>query len=165
MIYTFCPKCGSKLEERKINNKIRKYCGSCGFIHYKNPTVGVAVILQDDNYRLLLGKRADGGWCIPCGYVEWDESVEEAAIREFKEETGLDVVLEDVFAVHSNFHDFEKHTVGIWYLGQWIGGILEAADDLLEVQWFRLKEVPELKFPTDKIVLEKLFRIEKLNLD
>jgi ADP-ribose pyrophosphatase YjhB (NUDIX family) len=97
--------------------------------------------------------------------VEWDESVEEAAIREFKEETGLDVLLEDVFAVHSNFHDSEKNTVGIWYLGQWVGGILEAADDLLEVQWFRLKEVPELKFPTDKIVLEKLFRIEKLNLD
>jgi ribosomal protein S27AE len=72
MIYTFCPKCGSKLEERKINNKIRKYCGSCGFVHYKNPTVGVAVILQDDNDRLLLGKRADGGWCIPCGYVEWE---------------------------------------------------------------------------------------------
>jgi hypothetical protein len=67
--------------------------------------------------------------------------------------------------VHSNFHDSEKNTVGIWYLGQWVGGILEAADDLLEVQWFRLKEVPELKFPTDKIVLEKLFRIEKLNLD
>lgn len=64
--------------------------------------------------RLLLGERRDGGWCIPCGHVEWDETVEQAAIREFAEETGLRVALESVLAVRSNFYDPGQHTVGVW---------------------------------------------------
>jgi ADP-ribose pyrophosphatase YjhB (NUDIX family) len=133
----------------------RLQCPECKWIHYRNPTVGVAVVLVEDG-RLLLGRRRDGGWCIPCGHVEWDESVEEAAQREFAEETGLEVALEDLFAVHSNFHNPNQHTAGIWYLGRRLHGSLQSGGDLLEVAFFPLEQLPPLKFPTDRLVVQKL---------
>jgi len=122
---------------------------------YQNPTVGVAVVLVEAK-QILLGWRRDGGWCIPCGHVEWDETIMQAAVREFYEETGLQVGLEGVFAVHSNFHNPDHHTVGIWYRGTRRSGDVRAGGDLLQVTFFPLSGVPDLKFPTDQLVIAQL---------
>ncbi len=106
--------------------------------------------------KLLLGERRDGGWCIPCGHVEWDESTEVAARREFYEETGLEVALHGVVAVHSNFHNPKHHTVGVWYRAQRLKGKLRANEDLVKVGFFPLSGLPPLKFPTDKLVVQQL---------
>lgn len=153
--YTYCPLCATSLQPFSDGERLRSRCPGCGWIHYKNPTVGVAVVLIEHG-RLLLGRRRDGAWCIPCGYVEWDEHVEVAARREFREETGLEVGLDGLLAVHSNFHDPDRHTVGLWYRGQRLAGQLKAAADLEEVAFFELGHLPPLKFPTDRLVVEQL---------
>ena len=153
--YIYCPYCAEKLQPFSDGERLRSRCANCDWIHYRNPTVGVAVVLLESG-RLLLGERRDGGWCIPCGHVEWDESIEGAAVREFAEETGLQVSLEGVLAVHSNFHNPHHHTVGIWYRGCRVGGGLRAGGDLKRVGFFDLQALPNLKFPTDREVVALL---------
>lgn len=145
---------------RLVGDRHRPLCGGCGAVTYHNPAVGVAVVVRDDAGGVLLGRRAGsygGMWCIPCGYVEWDEDVREAAAREFAEETGLRVVVGDVVAVHSNFHNPNQHTVGIWFAGTVIGGALLAGDDLDAVGYYPPDAPPgPLAFPTDELVLRQL---------
>ncbi len=160
--YRFCPECGAGLLLAGGSDS-RPHCGVCDYVRYRNPAVGVAVVLQDGRGRVLMGRRATGEyaglWCIPCGYVEWSEEVRHAAVREFREETGLEVELGDVVAVHSNFHNPKLHTVGIWFRGARAEGELRAVDgEFSELAWFDPASPPELAFPTDALVCEQLAR-------
>ncbi|QGT99394.1 NUDIX hydrolase [Candidatus Syntrophocurvum alkaliphilum] len=160
--FFYCPKCGSELNYQiHITGDIpRLTCTDCSYILFENPAVGVAAIVFNEKNEILLGKRKYGKrkglWCIPCGYLEYHEDVYDGTKREFKEETNLDINIDRVYDVHSNFHDPEKHSVGIWFLGDIIGGYPEARDDLTDIGFFNLNNLPELAFSTDKKVIKKL---------
>jgi 8-oxo-dGTP diphosphatase len=159
MEYRYCPHCGNPLQEKKRGEARRMFCASCYTIHYRNPTVGVAVILLQAD-RILLVKRSgsyEGMWCIPCGHVEWDEDIRVAGIREFKEETNLDIEMGPVFTAHSNFHDRSKQTVGVWFWARGSSGILQPGSDASDAKFFPLHELPNpMAFPTDLLVCEQL---------
>lgn len=155
----YCSLCGGELKpaEGKI---IRLKCTRCRAVAYENPIVGVAGMVFDPKGRILMVRRNcnatyAGLWCIPCGYVEYDEDVRAAVVRELKEETGLLVAPAQVFSVHSNFHNPAQHTVGIWFLCDTIAGHgqLQPGDDADRAEWFLPGNPPPLAFPTDKLVL------------
>ncbi len=160
--YFYCPLCGGALKYQQYDERLRLTCQQCGYIPYENPIVGVAAIVFNEAGELLLGRRKGGKyhglWCIPCGYLEYDEDVYEGTKREFREETNLTIEIIRVFTVQSNFHDPERHTVGIWFLAKVIKGTPRAGDDLDLVEYFPLDKIPELAFPTDHVVIEMLRR-------
>ena len=160
--YRYCPCCGTAFRRQGLHGRERLVCPTCEFIFWQNPVVGVAVIaLQDDH--IVLARRArgvyKGAWCIPCGYVEYDEDVRQAAQREFQEETGLLVEVGEVYAVHSNFHNPASHSVGIWFRGTVRSGTLRPDDDVDQVAYMLLHHLPDnVAFPTDRLVLAQLQR-------
>lgn len=163
--YRFCPMCGKEIGRSATETQRIVACERCGFRASPKPAVGVGVIVLEGEL-IIMGRRGSrggrhyqGAWCIPCGYLEWGEDVRDAARREFLEETGLQVDIRGVYAVHSNFHDPKSLTVGIWFLGDVVGGSMQAGDDLDIVDHFPLDATPEpLAFPTDRLVLEQLRR-------
>lgn len=92
-IFNFCPKCGSK--NFHINSDYSKKCSDCGFEYFKNPIIGVAVLVYNESGKILCLQReknpGKGLLGLPGGFVDIGESIEDAAIREVKEETGIDI--------------------------------------------------------------------------
>lgn len=138
----------------------RMACAGCGFVHFRNPGVGVAgvAIVGDEILMVRRGPTSTmaGKWCIPCGYLDYGEEVRAGAAREVREESGLDVEVGDVMWVASNFHDPAKLTVGIWFAVTVVGGELKAGDDAVEAGWFPLDDLPDLAFDTDRRLIAEL---------
>jgi 8-oxo-dGTP diphosphatase len=98
--------------------------------------------------KVVLIKRAEspfkGLYAIPGGFVEYGETVEDAAVREMKEETGLDVKLLGIIGVYSKpDRDPRGHVVSIAYLAEAVGGSLKPSTETEEVKAFKIDEVPE----------------------
>ncbi|WP_440958599.1 NUDIX domain-containing protein [Oceanicaulis sp. LC35] len=83
----------------------RRVCRTCGFIDYVNPKIVAGVVAISDDGRVLMCRRAieprSGFWTLPAGYMEQGESVEEAALREAREEACATLELEGVLAIYS----------------------------------------------------------------
>jgi ADP-ribose pyrophosphatase YjhB (NUDIX family) len=110
------------------------------------PILGANAAIFDQNGKILLMKRTDNQkWCMPCGLNEVGESPEQAAVREAKEETGLDVRVLELVGVYTRFPDAEytPYTlVSTVYLCQIIGGILQRSHEDLGLEYWHLDEVP-----------------------
>jgi len=163
--FTYCPMCATELAQVEVGGEMRNRCPSCGFIHWRNPGVGAAVVIRDDAGRILLVRRAAGAtragfWSIPAGFVNYGEEIREAAARELEEETGFIADVGEPVFVASNFHDPAKLTVGIWFEGTVISGTLQAGDDADDAAFFPLDDLPPLAFETDAALFDRFRRKE-----
>ena len=158
----YCLACGSALSDRLDGDTVRRVCVACGFVRYRNPAPGVAVLVVDGE-RFVLCRRApaafEGGrWCLPCGYVEYHENYLAAAVREVEEETGLRVQIEAILSVTSNFLAPRVHTIVTILLARPASGELRAGDDADLVRWFSVgEELPDLAFEADRHIIERYF--------
>jgi ADP-ribose pyrophosphatase YjhB (NUDIX family) len=151
--FKYCPLCGSQFRQEQVAQKPRPLCPNCGFIYYRNPSPTVSVLVVEKD-TILLGKRlaepGKGKWALPSGYIEFEDDFLTAAIREVKEETGLDVEIISILNVQSAFLPPEYHFISIYVLAKVTGGNVSPNDDLEEVSWFSLSEdLPEMAFPPD----------------
>lgn len=110
--------------------------------------------------RLLLVKRKYGSrkgfWCIPCGKVEPDEALEDAVLREVKEETHLETeLLEQIHRV-STTHRSGVPYEGTWFLLKHLGGDVKADDDAEEAEFFSLYDLPPMAFEDDVHVINNI---------
>jgi 8-oxo-dGTP diphosphatase len=129
---------------------------------YKNPLVTVDIIIEIDD-KIILIQRANPpyGWALPGGFVDYGESLESAAIREAKEETSLEVVLEDQFHTYSDpARDPRHHTVTTVFIGKGIG-VPKPADDAKQLGMFSKHNLPvPIVFDHTKIISD-YFRFKR----
>lgn len=137
-----CIRCGTALKNEVIAGRERPICPACGFIVYRNP-IPVAVMVARRAGEFLLIRRRDeplrGFWAPPTGYLEWDESAEEAAVREAREETGLAIRLEGLLGVYS------RADTGVLFAAYWgevVGGEAQAAEDAEAAAFFAPDRLP-----------------------
>ncbi len=121
------------------------------------------LITQSNSVVLIRRKNPPfkGSWALPGGFVEYGETVELAAIRETKEETGLDIELDGIVGVYSDPHrDPRGHIISICFLGYKIGGKLIADTDAADVKCFGVDEVSRIEMAFDHhIILEDAFKL------
>ncbi len=110
---------------------------------YRNPVQTVDIIIEIGNKIILIERRHEPfGWAIPGGFVDYGESLEDAARREAKEETSLDVTLKCLLGVYSSpRRDPRRHTISAVYIAS-AKGRPEAADDAKNLGLFTLNAVP-----------------------
>src|SRR5512137_3194114 len=122
----------------------RRLCAELGYI---TPKVGAEAAIFDAEGRMLLVRRSDDGrWCLPCGWVEPNESPAEAAVREAREETGLLVRTARLVDVLTRKADqgFGPHSaIAVVYLCEVVGGTVKAAHEVTEVRYCRIADVDE----------------------
>lgn len=152
----FCQQCGGGTSIVERDGRLRPVCDRCDSVTYLDPKLAAAVIVERDG-RLLFGRRgpsarASGRWSFPAGFVERGERVEDAAIRETREEVGLEVTLGPLLGLFSETGDPVVLAV---YLAAISEGEPVAGDDIDLVGWFAVNELPELAFPRDRAIVEQ----------
>lgn len=150
-LYRFCPRCGGGLSSKllKAGDPERLVCGACGFVFYLDPKIAVGTIIQSADARIVLVRRAIepgyGKWVFPGGYVDRGEEITRAAVREAREECGLDVRIESLVNIYSYAG---RAPIIVVYTASMIGGALAVDDEGLEAEWFEPDRIPwdELAF-------------------
>lgn len=134
-----CPNCGTEIET------------------YRNPlpTVDIIIELEDRGIVLIKRKNPPIGWAIPGGFVDYGESLEEAAIREAKEEVSLDVtLLEQMHTYSKPDRDPRQHTISTVFVARGSGTPV-AADDAAEIGVFTEDDFPRpLMFDHEQILFD-----------
>jgi ADP-ribose pyrophosphatase YjhB (NUDIX family) len=147
--YRFCPRCGQALERRllKAGEPERLVCTGCAFVFYLDPKIAVGTIIRTSGNRIVLVRRAIepgyGKWVFPGGYVDRGEPLQIAALREAREECGLDVRLDGLVNIYSYPG---RVPVIVVYAATAIAGTLAIDDEGLEVS-----EVEPAAIPWDNL--------------
>jgi len=122
---------------------------------YRNPVPTVDIIIELDGGGIVLIERKNPpyGWALPGGFVDYGESLEDAAVREAKEETSLEVRLVRQFHTYSDpSRDARMHTITTVYIA-WAGGTPRASDDAKSLSVFTRETLPgELCFDHEQIL-------------
>jgi ADP-ribose pyrophosphatase YjhB (NUDIX family) len=154
----FCSRCGGPLRFGLIDGEDRERlaCANCGFIAYVNPRLVVSTVPVTDDGRVVLLRRGiepgKGWWAQPGGFLEVDETVNEAAIRETREETGLLVKPGEIIGLYTRL---EAAVVVLAFEAQVIGGEFRTNPEALEIEAFAPEDIPwpKIAFSTTMWVL------------
>lgn len=163
MAYKFCSICGSRLKLRKDDNL---ECTKCDFVNYRNPRPTATALVLYKN-KLLLTKRArdpyKGCWDLPGGFINKGESAEKAAIRELKEETGLDIKIKGILGIYPDQYisgSNSCYTLCIVYIANTKSISLKALDDVIESKWFSKRDIPKhIAFKSNRQAIKDFLKI------
>jgi ADP-ribose pyrophosphatase YjhB (NUDIX family) len=151
----FCSSCGSSLQVREMEGRQRPVCSECSRVVYYDPKIAATSIIERDGKVLLIRRAGEPGlglWSMPGGYVDRGEMVEEAAAREAREETGLEVEIDCLLGL---FSEAGHPVIVAAYVAHETGGCLQPGPEALEVGFFYPNHLPPMAFPRDQQILSR----------
>lgn len=157
----YCTRCGAPVELRipEGDSRPRHVCPRCGEIHYQNPKLVIGCIAEKDD-RILLCRRAieprHGFWTLPAGFMENDESTQQAAARETFEEACARVHIGPLFALINIPHISQVH---LFYRATMLDDSFAAGEESLQTELLGEMEIPwdRLAFPSVTQCLRQYF--------
>lgn len=160
----YCSRCGAPLRFGPIEGEERERlaCEACGYIAYVNPRLVVTTLPVTEHGELLLLRRGIepgyGLWAQPGGFLEIDETVNEGAVRETLEETGLIVDPGHIVGLYSRI---EAAVVVLAFEARIVGGEVRTTPEALEVRAFRPEAIPwdEIAFRTSTWAIRDWLRL------
>jgi len=147
----YCLRCGGIMDlKNDREGKLRAICSSCNWTYYKNPIPAVAcVILNKDNEILIIKRLVEpqpNKWALPSGYVEINQSPEQAAVDEMLEETGLKGGVKQFLGFFDGFSPIYEKVLSLGFWMDIRGGKLQAGDDAGEAKFLAIDKLPVLAF-------------------
>jgi 8-oxo-dGTP diphosphatase len=146
-----------KLGYQPIEGKRRLCCVQCGWINYENPLPSSAAFVRKDNGEILLVKRgvkpSKGMWALPSGFIEVEETPDDACLRELAEETGLEGRIERLLGVYSQKSVMYKNVIIVAYLVK-AEGPLKPGSDSESADYFSPEKLPPIAFPSHKEIIQ-----------
>lgn len=153
----FCPSCGAPLADRLIDERMRRVCPTCGRVQWRNakPCAGALVVRHG---KVLLVRRAIepfyGFWDIPGGFCEADEHPTQTAIRETREETGLEIELTGLLGLWMDRYE-DTTTLNVYYLARPLAHGLRVGSDANGAAWFAPGALPaKIAFANGRLALD-----------
>jgi NAD+ diphosphatase len=153
--WTMCPRCGGALD----NDEVRAVCAACGSTYYANSAPTVSGLVEDDEGRLLLGRRAiepyRGMWDTLGGFLHEGEDLLDGLRRELREEIGLEVEPVAFLGAWMDRYGTDPravHTLNLFWVVRAGPGEPVPADDVSELAWFSPDELP----PPDELAFTRV---------
>lgn len=167
----FCSRCAAPMKRAvpPDDHRERHVCTQCGFIHYLDPKVACGTIAERDGKFALIQRNIEprkGYWSFPCGFMEIDETTEQAAHRETREETGLEVELGPLIGTYSYTDTFYGGAiVVVVYRATVVGGTLRADDDVCDARMIAPGEIPwdQLAFKSSTAAIRDWLKFKGLS--
>ena len=163
-IRKYCIYCGGDVIKKHEDDVLRDFCPSCHSYFYDNPLPVVSSIL-DNSRNILLVKRerrpSKGYWCLPTGFAESGESIEDAALRELHEESGIKGKIVRLLDVDSYKSRFYGDLLFLTFVVEQTGGKLAAGDDSTKAQFWPIEKIPQLAFRPNRRALDAYIKSKK----
>lgn len=157
--WNYCSICGDTLVIAHDGQSDKPHCPKCRRFYYRNPVPVACCFVRRGKDELLFARRAVhpcyGEWCIPGGYIELEETSEEAALRELREETSLKAAGARLIGVSTKQSPISGAIMALGYVieeHEWEGEPVPDSD-ALELQFFRREERPSLPFAIHRELL------------
>jgi ADP-ribose pyrophosphatase YjhB (NUDIX family) len=160
----FCLYCGGQITRKKEDHVLRDCCSNCHSFFYDNPLPVVSTIV-DESRQILLVKRDraphKGLWCLPTGFAEAGESIQDAALRELHEETGIKGKITRLLDVDSYKSRFYGDLLFLTFVAEKTGGKVRAGDDSAQARFCPIDEIPPLAFRPNNRALSAYIKSKK----
>jgi ADP-ribose pyrophosphatase YjhB (NUDIX family) len=159
-----CLYCGGEITKKSEDGVLRDFCPCCNSFFYNNPLPVVSSIL-DSAREILLVKRDrapfKGQWCLPTGFAEAGESIEDAALRELHEETGIKGRISRLLDVDSYKSRFYGDLLFLTFIVEQTGGKLAAGGDCAQTRFWPVNKLPPMAFPPNRRALDAYIKSKR----